>query len=135
MSRFTGPFVIAQGDFAPWNIRVHPQGIFVFDWEYARTGANALADVLNYFMIQRAVSRREISKRYLATAMRRAADTARELYPERMWQAREVSGLALAYMLEVLLCYSRSRECIYWTHPVIQSYWRLVERRSEWMAE
>lgn len=134
LADFAGPFVLAQGDFAPWNIRLHGERLFVFDWEYARAGANALADLFNYFIIPRAASGRPIGRTRLASTLRRAEALARELHPECAWRPRAVSGLALAYLLEVLLCYSRASQRLDWTHPVIQSYWRLAERRSRWMA-
>lgn len=131
---WSGPFVIAQGDFAPWNIRVHRQRVFVFDWEYARAGANPLADVLNYFLIQKAVSGRGIPGRVLVRVMRRAHEVAEQVYPEWTWRPREVSALTLAYLLEIILHYSQSVAQLDLQHPVIESYWRLVEQRWEWMA-
>lgn len=134
LSGWSGPFVVAQGDFAPWNIRVHRQRIFVFDWEYAKAGANPLSDVFNYLMIQQAVSDSSIGTRTLATAMRLAQEIAPQLHAGMKWGSREISALALAYLLEVLLCYSRSKGRIDRAHPVIESYWRLMERRGEWLA-
>ena len=29
---WTGPYVLSQGDFAPWNIRNLGSQLFVFDW-------------------------------------------------------------------------------------------------------
>jgi hypothetical protein len=134
LSGWSGPFVVAQGDFAPWNIRVHRQRIFVFDWEYAKSGANPLFDVFNYLMIQRAVSAGGVSVRGLVTAMRRIQDIAPHIYASVNWGSRTISSLALAYLLEVLLCYSRSKKYIDHTHPVIEGYWRLMEARSEWLV-
>lgn len=134
LSTFNGPFVIAQGDFVPWNIRVHRQRIFVFDWEYAKEGASPLADFFNYFLMQRAVASRAIGGRFLATVLRRATETAVQLYPEWKWRPRIVSALMLAYLLEVILCYSQSVNRFELGHPVIACYWRLVQGRRTWMA-
>lgn len=134
LAGWCGPFVIAQGDFAPWNIRVHRQGIFVFDWEYARTGANPLADVFNFLLMPRAVSGRAISIRFLAAAIRRAAALARQLYPEWSWRTRVIAALALAYLLEVIAHYCLANQCVDQADPVIRSYWRLMEERSAWMG-
>ncbi|MCW5604556.1 MAG: hypothetical protein KIT18_08435 [Burkholderiales bacterium] len=131
---FSTPFVIAQGDFAPWNIRLHRQRIFVFDWEYAREGANPLADVFNYLLMRRAVSGHVIGVRRLATVMRRAEEIAIQFYPGRKWRPQVISALLLAYLLEVLLGYSRSVRRLELRHPVIACYWDLVRRRREWMA-
>jgi hypothetical protein len=134
LSDWCGPFVIAQGDFAPWNIRVHRQGIFVFDWEYARSGANPLIDIFNFLLMPRAGSGRAISVRFLAATIRHAGALARQLYPEWQWRMRTVSALALAYLLEVIVRYSLSNQCIDRAHPVVGSYWQLMERRFAWMG-
>jgi phosphotransferase family enzyme len=134
LSGWTGPFVMGQGDFAPWNIRVHQQRIFVFDWEYARTGANPLADVVNFFVMQRALSNREVSGRFLVTTMRGIQKIAQQLYPEWQWRPRTVSALTLVYLLEILLLYSRANQRLERNQPVIANYWRLMEERPAWIA-
>jgi hypothetical protein len=131
---FVGPFVLSQGDFASWNIRLHPQGIFVFDWEYAQRHANPLADLFHYHLIQRAAAGRRVGRWFLASVMRRAQTFARQYYPESRWRASKVSALALAYLLEVLLHYSRASGKVDRGDHVMHGYWSLVERRSTWMA-
>lgn len=133
LRRWTGPFVIAQGDFSPWNIRIDRDEIFVFDWEYAHAGGNPLFDVLNYLLMPRAVSGRAISVCAFAAALREAGARARELYPEWSWRHPVVGALALAYLLEVLVHYSLASRCIDGTHPVVRSYWQLMERRTAWL--
>ena len=134
LAGWVGPFVIAQGDFASWNIRVHEKGIFVFDWEYARTGANSLADVLHYLSIERALSALGLGVRMFSNIMRRTAGLAGQLYPEWSWRPRVVSGLALAYLLEVLLHYTWASRHLDGQHPVIKSYWHLMQTRPHWMV-
>jgi hypothetical protein len=129
-----GPFVFSQGDFAWWNIRTRPGGIFVFDWEYARRGANPLADLFHFHLIQRAAAGRTVSMKYLASVLRRAMAFARERYPESHWRAPGVSALALAYLLDVLLYYTRASGGFDGEERVMQGYWSLIERRSAWMA-
>ncbi|HXV11538.1 MAG TPA: phosphotransferase [Burkholderiales bacterium] len=129
-----GPLVVAHGDFAPWNIRLHDQRIFVFDWEYASRAANPLSDAINYLLIPRAVSGRGIGPRFLANAMHRAAGIAQQLYPEWRWNPPEVSALTLGYLLEVLLCYTKSQRQFDSTHPVMESYWHLLVRRRQWLV-
>ena len=131
---WAGPFVVAQGDFAPWNIRMRDDRLFVFDWEYARRGANPLMDLYNFFVIQRALSARPVSNGFLANVTRLAEETARALYPEWKWRPRALSALLLAYLLEVILSYTHASGRLERTHPVIASYWRLIERRRQWMA-
>lgn len=131
---FVGPFVFSQGDFASWNIRLQPQGIFVFDWEYAQRHANPLADLFHYHLIQRAAAGRRIGRWFLASVLRRAQTFAHHYYPESRWRASKVSALALAYLLEVLFQYSRANGKFDLGDRVVHGYWSLVERRSTWMA-
>ena len=58
---WTGPYVLSQGDFAPWNIRTLGSQLFVYDWGKARTEASPLDDVLHYVMIQRALHGRTVT--------------------------------------------------------------------------
>lgn len=129
-----GPFVFSQGDFAWWNIRVHPKGIFVFDWESANYGANPLADLFHFHMIQRAAAGRAIGRWFLGGVMRRAQRFACEHYPEARWRASNITAFALAYLLDVLFRYSRASGKIDHDEHVMQGYWDLLARRSTWMA-
>lgn len=133
LAGWRGPFVIAQGDFAPWNIRLHPQGIFVFDWEYARAGANPLADIFNFLLMPQAASGRPVSVHLLVSAVRRAGALARQLYPEWEWRTPVVAALALTYLLEVIAHYCRANQCVDRADPVVGSYWSLMQGRSAWM--
>lgn len=133
LSDFVCPFILAQGDFAWWNIRVGNEGIFVFDWEYARLGANPLTDLFHYHLIQRAAAGRSLGRWYLAGVLHRAETFARRHYPELRWNARRVRALALAYMLDVLFQYCRANGSgIDHADLVIRGYWSLIERRSTW---
>ena len=100
---WTGPYVLSQGDFAPWNIRTFGAQLFVFDWGQARAEASPLDDVLHYLMIQRAWRPGPISARYLQAAMKRAHGFALEAYPEWRWRPRVIGALTLVYLLGVIL--------------------------------
>jgi hypothetical protein len=45
---WTGPYVLSQGDFSPWNIRKFGPQLFVFDWGETHAEASPLDDVLHY---------------------------------------------------------------------------------------
>ncbi|MGE5131175.1 MAG: hypothetical protein ACM3IK_16195 [Sphingomonadaceae bacterium] len=135
LSDYGGPLVISQGDFAPWNIRVLSREVFVFDWEYACTAANPLADALHYLLMPRAVRGRRVGGNALATALGRTHEFARQTYPEWRWHERTVSALALAYLLEVLMRFTLASGRFEPRHPVMAAYWQLIERRSSWMAQ
>jgi hypothetical protein len=134
LAGWSGPFIIAQGDFAPWNIRAHRERIFVFDWEYARAGANPLADIFNFLLMPRAVSGRPLSIGILEATIREAGKRARQLYPEWSWRDPVVPALALAYLLEIILHYCLANQCVDHADPVVRVYWQLMENRSAWLT-
>ena len=121
---WTGPYVLSQGDFAPWNIRTYGSGLFVFDWGEAHSDASPLDDVLHYLMIQRRMRTVPLLRR----AMTRAHDFALAAYPEWSWRPRVIGALTLVYLLGVILHRKLDR-----TDPVVGAYWKLLEKRSAWM--
>lgn len=130
---WTGPYVLSQGDFAPWNIRILGSQLFVYDWGNARTEANPLDDVLHYVMIQRALHGRAVTARFLQSAMKHAYDFALLAYPEWRWRARVIGALTLVYLLGALLHHARAALRLDCSDPVVRSYWHLIEKRSAWM--
>jgi len=130
---WTGPYVLSQGDFAPWNIRTLGSQLFVYDWGNARTDASPLDDVLHYVMIQRALHGRPVTARFLQSAMKRAHGFAVLAYPEWTWRPRVIGALTLVYLLGALLHYSRPERRVDRSDPVVKSYFNLIEKRSAWM--
>lgn len=130
---WTGPYVLSQGDFAPWNIRTLGSQLFVYDWGKARTEANPLDDVLHYVMIQRALYGRAVTARFLQSAMKRAHDFALLAYPEWTWRPRVIGALTLVYLLGALLHSAVPAKRLERTDPVVRSYWNLIQKRSAWM--
>lgn len=125
---WTGPYVLSQGDFAPWNIRTFGSQLFVYDWGQARAEASPLDDVLHYLMVQRALRHRPVGVRFLRAAMRRAHDFARQAYPEWTWRPHVIGALTLVYLLGAVLHHARgSGSC------ESSAYWRLLESRAAWM--
>ena len=123
---WTGPYVLSQGDFAPWNIRTFGSQLFVFDWGDAHADASPLDDVLHYLMIQRRVK----SVPLLRGAMSRAREFARAAYPEWSWRPQVIGALTLVYLLGVILHRGANR-----ADEVVDAYWKLLEKRSIWMKE
>ena len=130
---WTGPYVLAQGDFAPWHIRHLGSQLFVTDWGNARAEASPLDDVLHYLMIQRAACRRPLSVPILETAMQRARDFAVQAYPEWPWRPKVIGALTLVYLLGTLLHRALAARRIDLADPVVAGYWKLLEKRSAWM--
>lgn len=121
---WTGPYVLSQGDFAPWNIRMLRGQLFVSEWGQARFEASPLDDVLHYLMIQHALSPRPMSARELQAAMRSAGEFARQAYPEWTWRPQVIGALTLVYLLGAILRLAEPRS---------SRYWKLVEKRSAWL--
>ena len=130
---WTGPYVLSQGDFAPWNIRTLGSQLFVYDWGKARTEASPLDDVLHYVMIQRALHGRAVTAAFLQSAMKRAYDFALLAYPEWTWRAPVIGALTLVYLLGALLHHSVPARRLDRADPLVKSYWNLIEKRSAWM--
>jgi aminoglycoside phosphotransferase (APT) family kinase protein len=130
---WTGPYVLSQGDFAPWNVREYGQQLFVMEWGNARTEASPLDDVLHYLMVQHALRSGAISAAVLQAAMRHASGFAREAYPEWSWRPQVIGALTLVYLLEVVLARSFAAGRLDRTDPVTGAYWKLLEKRSAWM--
>jgi hypothetical protein len=130
---WTGPYVLSQGDFAPWNIRTLGSQLFVYDWGNARTEASPLDDVLHYLIVQRALYARAVNAKFLQSAMRRAHDFAVIAYPEWTWRARVIGALTLVYLLGALLHHSLQARRVDRSDAVVRSYWNLIQKRSAWM--
>ncbi|HYR36049.1 MAG TPA: phosphotransferase [Burkholderiales bacterium] len=132
---WTGPYVLSQGDFAPWNIRNLGSQLFVTDWGRAHADASPLDDVLHYLMIQRALNSRPVTVPVLRQAMRRAADFAVQAYPEWSWRPPVIGALTLVYLLGVVLERSLALRRIERAERVVGAYWKLLEKRTAWMPK
>jgi hypothetical protein len=127
---WSGPYVLSQGEFAPWNIRTFGSQLFVFDWGRAHAEASPLDDVLHYLMVQRALRHQPIGVRFLRSAMRRAQEFAQQAYPEWTWRPRVIGALSLVYLLGAVLHHARSGgDC------QASPCWRLLENRAAWMPD
>lgn len=131
LSQAHGPYVLAHGDFARWNIRLHDGGIFVFDWEYATAGALALHDFFHFFLAPSALSG-QISRKQLTSLLARAQNFACHAHPEFSWDKPVVAAQCLGYLLHTVLYYTASRGSVLEDHPVIKAYYKLIEERRQW---
>ena len=132
---WTGPYVAAQGDFAPWNIRTLGAQLFVSGWERARADASPLDDVLHYLVIQRALRLRPVTVRFLRSAMKRAREFALQAYPDWSWRPPVIGALTLVYLLGATLHHALERRRLERADPVVGAYWRLLEKRAAWMPQ
>jgi hypothetical protein len=130
---WTGPYVLSQGDFAPWNIRSLGSQLFVFDWGKARAEASPLDDVLHYLIVQRALASQPPSAPVLQAAMGEAREFAMQAYPEWNWRPPVIGALTLVYLLGVILDRSLAAGRLDLANPLVATYWRLVQDRPAWM--
>jgi hypothetical protein len=96
------PLSLAHGDFAPWNTRLGPSSLFVFDWERASEGMSPLYDVFNFQALQAALQGRRggvRDRRFLLTLLDALWPEGRERLPL----------LYLAYLAHVTLLYSEAQ--------------------------
>jgi hypothetical protein len=96
------PFSLAHGDFAPWNTRLGPRSLFVFDWERASEGMSPLYDAFNFHALQAALQGRRgdvRDQRFLLTLLDALWPEGREHLPL----------LYLAYLAHVTLLYSEAQ--------------------------
>jgi hypothetical protein len=96
------PLSLAHGDFAPWNTRLGPRALFVFDWERASEGMSPLYDIFNFQAFQAALQGRRggvRDRRFLLTLLD-------ALWPEG---GERLPLLYLAYLAHVTLLYSEAQ--------------------------
>jgi len=97
------PLSLCHRDFAPWNTRVGPRGLFVFDWDGAQEGTTPLYDLFHFRAIQAALFdlRDPLPDRsFLCRALA-------ELWPGG--NEEYLSSLYLAYLLDISLFYGEAR--------------------------
>lgn len=96
------PLSLCHRDFAPWNTRVGPHGLFAFDWDGAQEGTTPLYDLFHFQAIQAALfGRRDpLPDR---SFLRRSLD---ELWPDGH---EYMPSLYLAYLLDMSLFYGEAR--------------------------
>jgi len=96
------PLSLCHRDFAPWNTRIGPRGLFVFDWDGAQEGTIPLYDLFHFQAIQSALFGRRVPLPDRAF-LRRSLD---ELWPEGH---RYLPWLYLVYLLDMSLYYGEAR--------------------------
>lgn len=131
---WSGPFVVAHGDFAPWNTRRGVWGSYVFDWEYAWDGASPAYDALHWHLLPRALGRGGLSSQTIQSARASTGAYLQAAFPEHRWTEKVLNGLVVHYLLDVVLFYGMADGSINVQHPVIRNYLQVLERRSQWMA-
>jgi hypothetical protein len=65
--------------------------------------------------------------------MRRAADFAVQAYPEWSWRPPVIGALTLVYLLGMVLQRSLATRRFDRADRVLGPYWKLLQKRSDWM--
>jgi hypothetical protein len=121
------PLSLAHRDFAPWNTRLGPEGLFVVDWERAEQEVIPLYDVFHFRAIQAALFERG---KYLPDR-RFLNHLLQHIWPEGH---RHLPCLYLAYLVDMSLVYSEAQV----TAPGVgeQRVWRwFVEQIGAFLEE
>jgi hypothetical protein len=122
---WTGPYVLAQGDFTPSNARSLGARVFVVEWGRARAEASPLEDVLHFLLAGRV--------RRLPEAMQRAEQFARRAWPEWPWRPQVIGALTLVYLIGALLERALAGGRLEHGDALTGAYWKHIETRSAWM--
>lgn len=130
------PACLMHGDFAPWNVRLTPERLFVFDWEYAQTRGNPLQDYLHFHLMPRVLHPRRtpVGPAFMRDLLANAAAYARGVFGEDSGVAAAAGTLAAHYLLDTITFYIEASGYLEVCHPVIRAYLRLLEKRGRWAA-
>jgi Phosphotransferase enzyme family len=134
LRRWQGPFVLAHGDFTPWNLRRQNDDIVVFDWEYAEEGAIALRDICHFLLIPRVLAWGGMSPVRMAAMVHQVGAIVRGIHPQSNWEPPIVAALVLGCLLHTALFYAASRGYVPRDDIVIKAYCRLIQERTQWMG-
>jgi len=116
--------VAAHNDFTPWNIGLHQNRAYVFDWEFAANGQMPLFDPLHFVMLPLGLWSQptaKIIRRMYETIHRCQRRLGKELCYEPQTQA-------LAYLLNVCTLYLRAVRGASIPLPLLQSYALVIDR-------
>ncbi len=95
------PLSLTHRDFAPWNTRLGPDGLFVFDWDRAEY-ATPLYDAFHFRAIQTVL----LNRRGPAPERELMRGLLEDVWPEGR---DHLSRLYLAYLLDMCLVYGEAR--------------------------
>ncbi|HEU4708135.1 MAG TPA: phosphotransferase [Methylophilaceae bacterium] len=129
------PTCLLHSDFAPWNVRLAEQHLYVFDWEYAEESGNPVQDFLHFHLIPRVLRQWPMGPAGMPTLLSETAGYARGVFGEESGVAEACGSLALHYLLDTLTFYTTASGYLAPRHPVIRAYLELLRRRAEWMPQ
>lgn len=128
------PACLVHGDFAPWNIRLTPERLFVFDWEYAQAHGNPLQDYLHFHLMPRVLQARRwlVRPGFMRALLAESGAHARDLFGADSGVAEAAGTLAAHYLLDTVTFYVEASGYMDARHPVMRAYLHLLEKRRRW---
>lgn len=128
------PACVIHGDFAPWNVRLTPGRLFVFDWEYAQAHGNPLQDYLHFHLMPRVLQPRRwrIGPGFMRGLLTCAAGHADDVFGDGSGVADAAGALAVHYLLDTVTFYVEASGYMDARHPVMRAYLQLLENRRYW---
>ena len=129
------PASLLHGDFTPWNVRLTPERLFVFDWEYAQARGNPLQDYLHFHLMPRVLHPRRlmVGPGFMRRLLERAAAYAGDVFGADSGVADAAGPLAVHYLLDTISFYVEASGYMDARHPVTRAYLNLLERRASWL--
>ena len=127
------PASMVHGDFAPWNLRICDDRLFVFDWEYAEACGNPLQDFLHFHLIPRALQRWPLRTRWMPGLLEKTRQFADRLFGPDSGVAGASGALVTHYLLDTITFYVEASGELDMQHPVLSTYLRLLDERAAWL--
>lgn len=127
------PGCLVHSDFAPWNLRLTADRLFVFDWEYAEDCGNPLQDFLHFHMLPRAVKRWPLRSSDMPELLAETRTYADAMFGADIGMAAASGALALQYLLDTVTFYVQASGYLATEHPVMRVYLNLIEQRAQWL--
>lgn len=129
------PACMVHSDFAPWNLRLTSDRLFVFDWEYAEDCGNPLQDYLHFHLLPRALHRRSLRSGQLPRLLAATAAYADSMFGVDSGVGYASAALTLQYLLDTVSFYVEASGYLATEHPVMRTYLQLLHDRKQWLPE
>ncbi len=127
------PTCVVHADFAPWNLRLTNNQLFVFDWEYAVENGNPLQDFLHFHLLPRALQRWPLRTALMPKLLREAREYADDIFGKHNGVAEAGGALTLHYLLDTITFYTAASGNLDLKHAVLRTYMRLLAERAAWL--
>lgn len=127
------PVCATHNDFAPWNLRLSGDRLFVFDWEYAEECGNPLQDFLHFRLLRRALKRWPWRNSDMSALLAETTAYADTMFGADSGVAAASGALTLHYLLDVISFYVEASGYLAPEHPVMRTYLRLLRERAQWL--